>query len=94
MLYLLGFDKVETIRRRLISTTSLKPHIRFYNYYLMGWNIKRLLPMIVDEQNGLFTFDNSKIWIEDPEDKRAEQEIKEIKSKVLLQDRHLYLKNK
>ena len=35
----LGFDKVLTLMKKSIATTSLEPHIRFYNYYLMDWYV-------------------------------------------------------
>ena len=31
----LGFDKILTNMRKSITTTTLEPHMRFYNYYLM-----------------------------------------------------------
>lgn len=35
----LGFDKILTIMRKSITTTTFEPHVRFYNYYLMDWYI-------------------------------------------------------
>ena len=35
MVYLLEFDKVETVMRETITTTTPNSHIRFFNYYLM-----------------------------------------------------------
>lgn len=92
MLYLLGFDKVETVTRRMISTTSIDPHIRLFNYYLMGWNIKRLAPLKLNKQTGIFEFDSDILWTQSIEDRDAEKEINTIKSRVLSKDIHLYLK--
>lgn len=92
LVYLLHFDKVETVMRRAITTTSLTPHVRFYNYYLMDWFIKRITRMKYDNQAGLFLFDNSGWQFDSSEEKEAEEEIKEIKSRVLLKDRHLFFR--
>lgn len=92
MLYLLNFDKVETVMRRMISTTSYEPHIRLWNYYIMGWHIKRLAPLKFNKETGIFEFNHDILCTQSIEDKLAEQEIEGIKSKVLLENRHLYLK--
>lgn len=78
--------------RRAITTTSSTPHKRFYNYYLMDWYIKRVPKMKYDSQSGLFLFDNSQWRFDNSEEKEAEEEIEEIKSRVLLKDRYLFFK--
>lgn len=92
LVYLLGFDKIETVMRRAITTTCPMPHVRFYNYYLMEWYIKCFPKMKYDNQSGLFEFDNSQLWFDGLEEKEAEKEIEEIKSNVLVKDRHLYFR--
>lgn len=92
LICLLNFDKVETVMRRAITTTSQAPHKRFYNYYLMDWYIKHVPKMKYDSQSGLFLFDNSQGRFDNPEEKEAEEEIEEIKSRVLLKDRYLFFK--
>jgi len=93
MVFVLGFDKVETIMRRAITTTSNIPHIRFYNYYLMDWYIDKHTPMKYNPEIGLFEYDEPKDWmIKYSEDRKFEYEINEIKQKVLIKDRPLFFK--
>lgn len=94
LVYVLGYDKVETCLRRLITTTSPMPHIRFYNYYLMGWNVCKLNRKRFDEEKNIFIVDYadnlSPIFMS--KDREAEAEIEEIKKKVLFNNRDLYFK--
>lgn len=93
LIFLLGFDKVETVMRRAITTTNPEPHIRFYNYYLMDWYIKHLPLMKFNKDTGRFKYDQQEDYsLKSKEDRQAESEINEIKSKVLLKDRHLFFK--
>ena len=93
LVYLLGFDKVETVMRRAITTTSPTPHIRFYNYYLMDWYIDHQSPMKYNKDTGYFEYDEREdCFFKFKEDRKVESEINEIKSKVLLKDRHLFFK--
>lgn len=93
LVYLLGFDKVETVLRRAITTTYPQPHIRFYNYYLMDWYIDRHLPMKFNKDTGHFEHVSRKDCLfESKEDRQFESEINEIKSRVLLKDRPLFFK--
>lgn len=93
MVYILGFDKVETIMRRTITTTNNSPHIRFYNYYLMNWNIEKQSPMKYNSEIKEFEYDEPKNWfIMYNEDRKYEEEINEIKRNVLVKDRHHYFK--
>ena len=78
MVYLLSFDKIETVMREAITTTSLNPHIRFFNYYLMDWNIFEQPPMKYNCDTGLFEYDRNKSYLGNSEDKAAEDEICEI----------------
>lgn len=93
MVYLLQFDKVETVMRRKITTTNPQPHIRFYNYYLMDWYIEEEPPMKFNENTGLFEWDEDNYWvIRNKGDREAELEINEIKANVLKRDRMLFFK--
>lgn len=84
----LGFDKILTIMRKSITTTSLEPHIRFYNYYLMDWYIDIRDKLVYNEKTGLFEPFERKDWfIRYSEDRKMEEEINDIKSKVKLKDR-------
>ncbi len=44
LVYILGWDKLETIMRECITTTCVTPYTRFYNYFLMGWRIDVFKP--------------------------------------------------
>lgn len=91
MNFVLGFDKVDTIMRHGISTTSPVPHVRFFNYYLMGWNIWVHHPQVLDEKTGAFVSiprNNNHIL----EDREAEEEIENLKAKVLKKDLIYFLK--
>ncbi len=92
LVLLLHFDKVETVMRRCITTTNTQPHIRFYNYFLMDWYIKQLEPMRFNYKTNKFEWDENYDWIVSKEDQEAEEEIKDIKSRVLVKDRHLFFK--
>ena len=92
MVYLLSFDKVETVMRETITTTNPNPHIRFFNYYLMDWDIFEQPPMKYNNDTGLFEYDKDNWYLGKNEDKEAEEEIEEIKAKVLKKDRPLFFK--
>lgn len=94
LVHVLGYDKVETCLRRLITTTSNIPHIRFYNYYLMGWNVCKLRKEKFDKNTGMFVIDYadnlSPILMH--KERKAEAEIEEISQKVLFKDRDKFFR--
>lgn len=92
MVYLLSFDKIETRMRETITTTNSSPHIRFFNYYLMDWNIFEQPPMKYNSDTGLFEYDKNNCYLGNSEDKEAENEINEIKAKVLKKERPLFFR--
>lgn len=94
MVHVLGFDKVESVMRRRITTTSRQPNIRFYNYRLMDWDVVSRNPMryIPDEDDFDYVEDDTDIWIND--DYVADQEIEELRGKILWKDRPLFFKGK
>ena len=92
LVYVLAFDKVETRINNLITTTSLEPHVRFFNYYLMDWSISVQKPLIYDEKEDLFLMQYDQVPISDYDDREAEEEITEIKAKVLMKDRPYFFK--
>ena len=92
LVYFLHFDKVETSIRRCITTTNSQPHIRFYNYYLMDWRIEQHSPLKYNSETFEFECDKKYDWLASQEDKEAEEEIREIKSRVLIKDRYLFFK--
>ena len=93
MVYVLGVDKIVTIRKRTILTTTDCPHIKYYNYYLMDWRIEETRKKVYNEATGIFEFRNSNLWINSSgEDRRVKEELDEIKSKVLIKNRAPFLK--
>ncbi len=90
MVLILQFDKVEIIRRECITTTSPIPHVKYYNYYLMDWNIDTTLcPKIYNYETKRFQFKENRDWYYDG---IAEEEINNIKKRVKKEDRHLFFK--
>lgn len=92
MLHALGFDRVETMWRKTITTTSFEPHIKYYNYYLMEWNIVLKTKMKYNKETRLFEplfLDDSSLIDSDIE---AKEEIEKIKRKVLIKDRYRFFK--
>lgn len=90
---LLGFEKVENIIKETITTSNQYPHIRFYNYYLMDWNIDCYPKIKYNSNNNIFEFTSKdNIFVASYLDREYEEEINEIKSKVLIQDRHYFFK--
>lgn len=92
MVYILQFDKLETMRRTTITTTNPNRHIRFFNYYLMDWNIDYESPMKYNRTTEQFEFDNEKNYLSSSEDREAEEKIRKIKSTVKKRQRHLFFK--
>ena len=89
----LGFDKILKAKRKSITTTTLEPHVRFYNYYLMDWYIDIRDRLVYNEKTGIFEPIEKEDWfIRYNEDRKMEEEINEIKAKVKLKDRHHFLK--
>ncbi len=92
MVYVLGFDKIETIMREAIMTTCANPHIKYFNYYLMDWPVNQACPMIYNRKTGAFEFDRNFLLATTSEDREYEEEISEIRSRVRLKDRTLFFK--
>ena len=89
----LGFDKILSLMKKAIVTTSYEPHIRFYNYYLMDWYIDVRKKSVYNESTGMFEFiEREDFSIKYNEDRKMESEINEIKTYVKLKDRHHFLK--
>ena len=76
----LGFDIFQKKYQNMIVTSSLEPHIRFYNYYLMDFLIVST-PKLVLKENKFVS--QSKSLILSYRDMETEDELDEIKAKVL-----------
>ena len=92
LVYVLAFDKVERLVHDVITTTAAEPHIRFYNYYLMDWNISVQDRIIYDYRKGEYIQLDYRFLDNDDMDREAEEEIREIKAKVLKKDRPYFFK--
>ena len=92
LVYVLAFDKVERLVHDVITTTAAEPHVRFYNYYLMDWNIAVENRVFYDYKTGEYKTLDYRFLDDDDIDREAEEEIQEIKSKVLIKDRHYFFK--
>lgn len=93
MTYVLKFDKIETVKRTAITTTSDEPYTRFYNYYLMDWKIDSYRPAIIFNQTtGCFEFAKRDYIVMNHDEREIKSELDEIKANVLRKDRHHFFK--
>jgi hypothetical protein len=92
LVYVLAFDKVERLVHDVITTTAAEPHVRFFNYYLMDWNISVQNRIIYDYKKGEYRRLDYHFFENDDLDREAEEEINEIKAKVLIKDRPYFFK--
>lgn len=92
LVFVSRFDKTETKNRKVISTTSSIPHIRFYNYDLMGWSIETHPPQKLSKELGIFVPCQNEGIMMTHQDRNAQEELEDIKRNVLLKDRHYFLK--
>ncbi len=92
MVLVLDFDKVEIQLKKTITTSSRQPHIRFYNYYLMDWNINIYEKLYYNTNTNRFDIINPTPLGLDQEDTDEYYEIEDIKSKVLIKERNLFFK--
>ncbi len=90
MVSVLGFDKVEVVMREAITTTCPNPHVRFFNYYLMDWHIYDSSLLVYRDSSKSFEVDERPLIFSSNEERESENEINEIKSRVLLKDRPLF----
>lgn len=90
---IIGFEKVENILKKTITTTTNNPHIKFYNYYLMDWNIIHQPKIIYNQELNIFEQEKNNHWYQNSyQEREYEYEISEIKSKVRKKDRHYFFK--
>ena len=92
LVYVLAFDKVERLVHDVITTTSAEPHVRFFNYYLMDWNISVQNRVYYDYEKGEYRNLDYYFPTSEGLDREAEEEIAEIKAKVLLKERPVFFK--
>ena len=93
LIYVLGIDKVQTIKRMCITTTEQYPYIRYYNYFLMGFELDLLDPMRYNKDlNEYEYYDRKQSIVLENKNIKYRDEIEELKSKIPVKDRHLYFK--
>jgi len=92
MFFVLGFDKIQTKLKKTITTTNCEPHIKFYNYYLMDWYIEQHSPIKYVDEVSEFKYMRNNYIINSYRDSEAENEINEIKAKILKKDRPYFFK--
>lgn len=88
----LAFDKVERLVHDVITTTAAEPHVRFFNYYLMNWKIDIEPRLVYNPEKDSFEFQKNHYYLNDDYDREAEDEIEEIKAKVLIKERPYFFK--
>ena len=92
LVFALGYDKVENLFKKTIVTTSATPHVRFYNYYLMEWQILVYNRVHYDEKEGVFDFVPPNFGFQYVQDIETEEEINSIRESVPLSKRPLFFK--
>ncbi len=91
LLHVIGYDKTETVNNGAITTCNDNPHVRLFNYYLLDHLILHLPRKIYNQELGIFETEKY-IYTPSDEDIEMEKEIKEIKQKVPIKERKLFLK--
>ncbi len=93
MVEVLGIDKVSTLSANRISSTKNTPHIYYFNYIIMGFNIDVRYPMEFNDEKNCFQYKNKDVsYAEILQDKKYKDEANEIIAKVPVKDRHLFFK--
>lgn len=95
LLQVLGIDKIHTITSLYIFTTSSCPYIKYFNYYLMGFEISEQYPMKYNEVSGKFAFyDEDCLSFLKEKNLQYKEDASELRSKILIKDRHLFFRSR
>ena len=93
LINVLNFDKIENIVKHSITTSSLEPYIRFYNYLLMDWTLNLQSKVVYNPEKETFERQNITSWhIGSLEEQDAKEEIEDIKKHVKKIDRPLFFR--
>ena len=93
LVYALSYDKVERKVNKLITSAAVDRHVRFFNYYLMGWRVEDPQEVVRLKSNSTeFAFSEKDFTYRSMEDVEAEDEIIEITSRVPLAKRPMFFK--
>lgn len=85
----LSYDKIHN--SNIITTTSLEPHIKYYNYYLMDYYID-LRNRLVFDGNRYVEINREDYVIKTEIDSKIQEEINNIKRKVKKEDRIYFMR--
>ena len=94
LIQVLGWDKIESLSVRSITTSCPNPHVRFYNYYLMDWEIYSLDKLKYDQETSSFISSSiDEFSIQSKNDVHYDEELVKIKKNIKsLEVRSAYLK--
>lgn len=91
LLSYLQFSKAQIITEKTITTTESSPYIKFWNYYLMNWDIDQIPRICYNSFNDRFDIlDGS--FFENKDNEYAKKELDEIKLKVKKSERPNYFR--
>ena len=93
---MVGFDKIESILPKTITSSRLNINETFYNYLINNWKVYQLKKYQVNKEFGVIErVDNDSqfnLINNSPTEREYAKEIRLIKEKVPLQERHRYLR--
>lgn len=93
MVEVFGIDKVSTVSNYQISTIKKQPHIYYFNYIIMGFDIDICCPMNFNTENDRFQYETATVsYKEKLQDDEYKDEANEIIRKEPVKDRHLFFK--
>ncbi len=94
LIMIIGLDKIETTASKTITTNKRDIYETFYNYMIMGFDVKTLPKIIYNPQDNDFHYIENNLgfnYISSTE-KEYKEEIELIRQKVPINDRYKYLK--
>lgn len=93
MFFVLSFDRVMSVREKAIATTNPNPHIRFWNYYLMDFDIYSDTKKRYNAKTDRFEWMRDIGSMSNSDDEEAASKIVNIKKRYLRkEDRYQFLR--
>ncbi len=86
----LGFDKIESQVKRMITTSKVNIYQEFFNYLIMDFDIYQLPKIVFDEKKNKFKKVTPNKFILSREEREYQKEVELIKRKVLYKERGKY----
>ncbi len=93
LVLVMQYDKIETSIKSMITTTAVEPHVKFFNYYLMDWDVKTEDIFYFNEETKRFDKNPLRYRFASYNEIEAIEELDEIKSKVKVKDRKFFIKD-